>query len=161
MNADFLVLSSRLRQAMAELDQVIARIERGRRAAKRAQDDVDLYIDSLALNLHDFYNGLERAFRLIGTMVDRSTPTGEGWHRDLLQQMCLDLPGLRPRVLSEETCAGLEEFLRFRHVVRNVYSFQLNGTRVQELAQQVRESYDRVAAEIEAFARFLEDVGRE
>lgn len=134
MNTDFIVLANRIRETVSELEQVIARVERGIRAAKRHQDDVDLYIDAIALNLHDFYSGLERVFRQIGSIIDRSTPASEGWHRDLLNQMCLDLPMIRPRVLSEQTCAALEDFLRFRHVVRNVYAFRLDGDRVNQLA---------------------------
>jgi hypothetical protein len=160
MNTDFIVLANRIRETVSELEQVIARVERGIRAAKRHQDDVDLYIDAIALNLHDFYSGLERVFRQIGSIIDRSTPASEGWHRDLLNQMCLDLPTIRPRVLSEQTCAALEDFLRFRHVVRNVYAFRLDGDRVNQLAQKARALHDQIATELHAFADYLEQVGR-
>ncbi len=160
MNTDFIVLANRIRETVSELEQVIARVERGIRAAKRHQDDVDLYIDAIALNLHDFYSGLERVFRQIGSIIDRSTPASEGWHRDLLNQMCLDLPMIRPRVLSEQTCAALEDFLRFRHIVRNVYAFRLDGDRVNQLAQKARALHDQIATELHAFADYLEQVGR-
>ena len=160
MNTDFIVLANRIRETVSELEQVIARVERGIRAAKRHQDDVDLYIDASALNLHDFYSGLERVFRQIGSIIDRSTPASEGWHRDLLNQMCLDLPMIRPRVLSEQTCAALEDFLRFRHIVRNVYAFRLDGDRVNQLAQKARALHDQIATELHAFADYLEQVGR-
>lgn len=160
MNTDFIVLANRIRETVSELEQVIARVERGIRAAKRHQDDVDLYIDAIALNLHDFYSGLERVFRQIGSIIDRSTPASEGWHRDLLNQMCLDLPTIRPRVLSEQTCAALEDFLRFRHIVRNVYAFRLDGDRVNQLAQKARALHDQIATELHAFADYLEQVGR-
>ncbi len=160
MNTDFIVLANRIRETVSELEQVIARVERGIRAAKRHQDDVDLYIDAIALNLHDFYSGLERVFRQIGSIIDRSTPASEGWHRDLLNQMCLDLPTIRPRVLSEQTCAALEDFLRFRHVVRNVYAFRLDGDRVNQLAQKARALHDQIATELHAFPDYLEQVGR-
>lgn len=160
MNTDFVVLANRIRQTISDLEQVIARVERAIRAAKRHQEDVDLYIDAIALNLHDFYSGLERIFRHIGSIVDRSTPASEGWHRDLLNQMCLDLPGIRPRVLSEQTCGDLDEFLRFRHIVRNVYAFRLDGDRVTELAREARKLNNQVANELHSFAEFLGQVGR-
>ena len=160
MNTDFVVLANRIRETVGDIEQVITRVERAVRAAKRHQDDVDLYIDAIALNLHDFYSGLERIFRQIGSIVDRSTPASEGWHRDLLNQMCLDLPGIRPRVLSEQTCADLDEFLRFRHVVRNIYASRLDGNRVIELAQEARKLNNRIAGELRAFADFLDQVSR-
>ena len=58
MNTDFVVLANRIRETISDLEQVIARVERAIRAAKRHQEDVDLYIDAIALNLHDFYSGL-------------------------------------------------------------------------------------------------------
>ncbi len=160
MNTDFIILAHRLREAVGELDQVMARVERASRAAKPGYADADLYVDAVALNLHDFYTGLERIFRMIGSTVDKSTPASAGWHRDLLDQMCLDLPGLRPRVLSEATCASLGEFLRFRHVVRNVYTFQLDGERVLQLGQRARALFHDVAAELRAFADYLQDSGQ-
>ena len=159
MNTDYLVLANRIREAVGDLEQVIARVERGIRAAKRHQEDVDLYIDAIAINLHDFYSGLERIFRQIGSIVDRSAPASEGWHRDLLNQMCLDIPGIRPRVLSDQTCSDLDEFLRFRHVVRNVYAFRLDGARVTELALEARKLNDRITTELRAFTDFLDQVG--
>jgi len=160
MNTDFIVLANRIRETVGDLEKTITRVERAIRAAKRDQADIDLYIDSIALNLHDYYTGLERAFRQIGATVDKSTPASESWHRDLLVQMCLDLPPIRPRVLSEQTCAALEDFLRFRHVVRNVYAFQFDGERVNQLAQKARAMHDQIATELRAFADYLEQVGK-
>lgn len=161
MNAEFLVLAGRIRQEAAELAIVIGRAQRASRVAGKGGEDVDLYIDAAALNLHDFYTGLERIFRQITVTVDRSTPAGQEWHRDLLKQMCIDIPDLRPAVLSPETCAALDEFMRFRHVVRNVYAFHLDGQRVLQLVQQGQALMKRIAAELVEFAAFLEQAGRE
>jgi hypothetical protein len=50
--------------------------------------------------------------------------------------------------------------MRLRHVVRNVYAFQLDGERVAKLAQEGQALMGRVAAELEEFAAFLERTGR-
>jgi len=70
----YLVLAERIRQELADVEQVIERAERAMAAARQRPDDQDLYLDSVALNLHDFYVGLERVFHLIATTVDRSLP---------------------------------------------------------------------------------------
>ena len=102
MISEYLALVVRIHQELADLESVVARAERGIRAARQRPEDQDLYIDSAALNLHDFYAGLERIFQQIGSVVDGNIPTGHNWHRDLLQQMQTDLPELRPPVLSAE-----------------------------------------------------------
>jgi hypothetical protein len=160
VNSNLLILNQRIREETSELIAVVSRAERAIRVARKGGEDADLYADAAALNLHDFYTGLERIFRQIAVTVDRSTPAGQEWHRDLLKQMCLDIPGIRPAVLSPETCAALDEFMRFRHVVRNVYAFQLDGKRVAQLVQEAQALMKRIAAELEGFAAFLERAGR-
>jgi hypothetical protein len=119
----YLNLITRIQQELRELERVVARAERAIQAARNRPEDQDLYVDSAALNLHDFYAGLERIFQQIVSTVDGNMPSGQNWHRELLQQMQSDLPDLRPPVLSPEVVNTLDEFLRFRHGLRNVYAF--------------------------------------
>lgn len=51
--------------------------------------------------------------------------------------------------------------MRFRHVVRNVYAFQLDEERVAELVQEGQVLMSRIATELGTFASFLERTGRE
>jgi hypothetical protein len=68
-------------------------------------------------------------------------PSGRNWHRDLLNQMGSALSELRPRVLSAATIQALDEYRRFRHVVRNVYAFEFDATRVEPLIDNLRSSF--------------------
>lgn len=47
----------------------------------------DYYLDSVALNLHGFYSGLERVFEKVASTIDGSVPSAANWHRELLNQM--------------------------------------------------------------------------
>ena len=58
--------------------------------------------------LHDFYTGIEKIFESIAKDVEKRLPVGEEWHSELLRQMTLDIPGLRPPVMT----ASLEKKLR-------------------------------------------------
>jgi hypothetical protein len=161
MIEDYLIAAGRIRQELTDLDRVVKRAERAIAAARRRPEDQDLYIDSAALNLHDFYAGLERVFQQIVTTVDGILPAGQDWHRALLQQMLTDLPDLRPRVLSAEAAQALDEFLRFRHVVRNIYAFQFDPERVARLVQLLLPAFHQAQIELLAFAKFLEQVGND
>jgi hypothetical protein len=114
------------------------------------------YLDSTALNLHGFYSGLERLFELIARQVDRQVPTGDTWHRDLLRQMSKDLPSLRPAVVSQKTITALDEFRRFRHLVRNVYTVNLVPERMKGLMEALPTLWPTLQAELLAFADYLE-----
>jgi hypothetical protein len=72
-------LADRIRTDLAELEQVLRRVDEVWHRAKHSIDDY--YIDSVALNLHGFYNGLERIFERVAAIVDGSKPKGENWRR--------------------------------------------------------------------------------
>jgi hypothetical protein len=77
MNVIYQELSDRIRGAVEDLDRVVERTLRAWPRAQTASDDQDAYLDSVALNLHGFYSGLERLFEVIAGRVDGSVPSGE------------------------------------------------------------------------------------
>lgn len=157
----YVVVAGRIRQELADVERVIARAERAVAAAQQRPEDQDLYLDSAALNLHDFYAGLERIFHHIAAMVDRSVPSGHEWHRELLRQMGVTLPQIRPQVLSAGAIKIVDEYLRFRHVVRNIYTFDFDPERIEHLAQRLRPTFEQVQTELLAFADFLDELAQE
>lgn len=94
-------------------------------------------VSGLALHLHSFYTGAERIFYDIARGFDDEVPTGSDWHRQLLEQMTVEIPQARPPVLFEQTRLELDEFRRFRHVVRSNYAYKLDPQRIVALAQKL------------------------
>lgn len=157
MNFRNLTLAGRIRAELKEFKKVV---QRAPIAWKRAQDSADdLYLDSVALNLHAFYSGVERLFEFITQHIDGSRPEGGQWHQHLLQQMAIEIPKVRPAVISVATRDLLDEYRGFRHVVRNVYAFNLNPTRMQHLVENLPQTFQQVQREFIAFANFLESSG--
>lgn len=87
-------LAQRIALDLAELERVIRRVHDGWSVGKRSGDDY--HLDSVALNLHGLYTGMERIFERIAVTVDGSKPKGENWHKALLQQVSNEVPGVRP-----------------------------------------------------------------
>jgi len=94
VSADRIVLSSRIRAELADLERVVERARRGFDKASASGDDE--WLDAVALNLHAFYAGVEWIFEEIAREVDSAIPAGPEWRRSLLRQMAAELPGLRP-----------------------------------------------------------------
>ena len=157
----YVVLAGRIRKELGDIEHLVSRANRALSAAQKNPHDADLYIDSASLNLHDLYSGFERIFRQIAATVDGNLPSSAEWHRDLLEQMGLDLPKVRPSVLSANSMQMLDEYLRFRHVVRNVYTFSLNPERIGRLVTGLESVFTQVQEELLTFASFLERVGME
>ncbi len=152
---DYRVLAARIRAELDSIEQVVSRAEKAVRLF-RQQPDEELYIDAATRHLHDFYSALERLFLQIAKVVDRSAPQGERWHRDLLEQMGIPVSAVRPAVLQKETASRLAEYLRFRHVIRNIYSFHTDPQHVARLVETMRPVYDEVAEQLKQFAHMLE-----
>ncbi len=150
-------LASRIRAALEELGEVVARAKALGERAVLTQDDG--YWDGVALNLHGYYTGLERVFEDIGRTVDRSVPSGPEWHQQLLLQMSTAIEDTRPAVISRATRQELEQFRGFRHVVRHLYSYQLRPDRVADLLSALGPSFAAVQRELLAFAASLEAAG--
>ena len=77
MKGSALELAARIRGEVVELDRVVERTQRVWSRAVRSEPDQDLYIESVALNLHGLYSGIERLFELIARRIDRSAPSGD------------------------------------------------------------------------------------
>jgi hypothetical protein len=149
-------IATRMRQELAAIERLAVRAARAMELARQRSTEQDFYLDSVALSLHDIYTGLERVFQQVATGVDEDVPSGEAWHEALLRQMAVERPPRRPAVITEATRDALDNFLRFRHVVRNVYAFEFDGQRLGRLVEDLGEVLAGARTDLLAFAEFLE-----
>jgi hypothetical protein len=159
MREDWAALAGRIRQSLIDLEHVAARAEQ--LMARYHQSGDDGYLDGVALNLHGFYGGIERIFEDVARTVDHSIPAGPDWHHSLVLQMSAEVASIRPPAITGETRYCLEDYRGFRHVVRNVYTFNLRPGRLQELTSTLRACYLSVLKDLTAFAGFLERLSQE
>lgn len=150
-------LVERIEQELAEIREIVNRTQLfvQQEPQTEAVPFQEALNSAIALNLHSFYTGVERILEAIARFVDGGIPMGEQWHRQLLEQMCVDIPQVRPAVISESTRTRLDEFRRFRHVVRSLYAYRLEKKRVMELAGQLPECSRGFEHEIQQFKQFI------
>jgi len=99
-------------------------------------------IAAAALYLQNLYSAVEELLRRVAADLDGSVPAGEDWHRELLGQMVLDVPGVRPRLIDPALQSDLDLLRRFRHVVRHAYAQDYDWGEMQP----VLEATERVMA---------------
>ena len=63
--------------------------------------------------------------------------------------MALEMEGARPALLTSEARDLLDEFMRFRHRVRNIYSFNLIPERVKNLVEHLPAAHEKVRGDLE------------
>lgn len=155
----YATLRSLLSMKMAGLDQAALlcreRLARRQEFAHSGADDI--LADSLAGRLHSFYGELERLLETIAAELDE-LPPGPRWHKKLLEVMALDVPGLRPAVLSASAREGLDELRAFRHLCRDLCGHTLRPERVFALAGRLAGTWDATRADLEQFIAFLAEL---
>jgi hypothetical protein len=107
-------------------------------------------VDAAALRLQSFYTGLERCFTQIVRVFNGAPPEGQDWHRRLLARMALDTPQ-RPALLDQATAEVLAELLRFRHVVRHLYAYELKPEQVHRLLTLAVTSWPQLESQLLGF----------
>lgn len=152
----------------ARMLRLVGELEREARAVRRVVTEAEaalalaaqrelttLELRGAADLLHDFYTGVEKALELVAISIDRGLPEGPHWHRRLLSTMGEAIAGVRPAVLREATVTDLDEYLRFRHVFRSLYGFELTWERFAHLLARLSEVSRATLEDLEAFREAL------
>lgn len=149
------VLQARIEAELREIKKVVDRV--GNSLANVSQAvPADVVVVGFAGYVHNFYNGVEKIFKLIAEFIDEFEPRGGAWHSDLLKQMALELQGLRPAVLTAELASILEDYLEFRHFFRHSYGFDLDWEELKPKAEKLKPTFDKLEAAFQQFFIFLQ-----
>jgi len=148
-------LIAELQDELELLGHLVAEIEDVNETKPKSQRAKAVYEESLALKLHNFYTGCERIFQKIADDINGGVPSSFDWHKRLLKSMSLEIENIRPAVISKSTLRMLEDFLAFRHVIRNIYGFEIDTERLQSLINNVQGAYRMFKKDIDKFIVFL------
>lgn len=105
--------------------------------------------------LHDFYCGVENIFERISVHIDGGLPKGEDWHTELLLQMARSTGEIRDAVISTDLLEKFKEYLRFRHLFRHIYGFELKWERFKDLSLSLSTILTEFKDNLEGFLRTL------
>ena len=140
------------KQTAVELEQLDRLIETHRPLLTKCASETpsNIELSALAAMLHSFYTGIENIFKRVEVELDGDLPQGEFWHRELLKAMT------RPReeyrlVIPGSLRDQLREYLEFRHVFRQAYTFQLQWEKMASLVLNCERVFRSLEAELGTF----------
>ncbi len=110
----------------------------------------NIELSAMASMLHSFYTGIENIFKRIALETDGCLPSSSTWHRDLLDTMTRRTED-RPEVVSEALRESLREYLEFRHVFRQAYSFELRWDKMSRLVLDCEKTLRQLEEELDTF----------
>jgi hypothetical protein len=153
MNEKFLVLERNIQSDLEAIDHLYEALGSPELGESESQETMIV----VAYRLHSLYTAFENIFRNISALFENQLDK-DGWHRQLLQRMRLDLTPLRPAVIDAEAYERLDEMLRFRHVFRTMYGLDLDSLRLQVVLRKALELKPLYRTQIEKFLQFLREM---
>ena len=123
--------------------------------ATAPRDDDTFTLRARGSMLHDFYGGIERIFVRIAEELNGGVPQGERWHRQIVTDMTLEIPDVRPAVIDAALAEALGDYLRFRHVFRNVYGSLLQSERMRPLEDRLPDVLAAFRQHVRAFLEWM------
>jgi len=107
-----------------------------------------------AYYVSQIYSGFESIFKNIARTFENNIEQ-DTWHKSLLERISLDIEGIRPALLSEESFQCLNELRAFRHFFRNAYGVDIQKEKFKIVADKVVAIQGIFKKEISKFIDFL------
>jgi predicted nucleotidyltransferase len=101
--------------------------------------------------VHDFYCGVERIFERIAIRLGPGLPAGESWHTLLLRGMETEAIGIRPAVIDHALALRLVDYLRFRHLFRHSYGYELQWEKLRPLLRELEQTMELFRQQVGLF----------
>lgn len=109
----------------------------------------------LAYNLHNLYNALEDLFIEIAKTFENRIENPIFFHKELLKRMTIEVPKIRPKVLSKESFFILDELRGFRHIFRHAYTYEISPEKLSTLKSKLIENWDKIKKDLTEFKNWL------
>ena len=154
MKSNFLLIRDEIEEEIANIENLKDDFTK----IKTKNLELEMKIRLYASILSDFYMAAERIFKIIAKDLDQDLPEAKDWHKKLLRQMSIEFSEFRSKVINKELYHNLEEYLRFRHLVRNIYGFQLNYNRFEHLIQNFPKTVDKFINQLTQFLNSMQEI---
>lgn len=143
-----IVLTADLTAQMAVVKSISLLLEE-RAIGLRTDDPVRL--ESVAYQLHNFYNAIEDLLKLVASHFENQISDTARWHSVLLQRMSQEIPGIRPVVISQESYLLLNSLRGFRHFFRHAYGVPIDYEQLQINLNKARQLYPNLEKDLNQF----------
>ena len=135
-----------------EISQVDKLLDETMPLLNLAQNKVPDMVETAALGLflQSFYNGIENIMKF--AMKDKygKLPSSYKWHKELLD-LCFIKNTDKNELFSEELKNTLDDYLSFRHFIRNTYSFRIKWERMEQLVLDIKINWNKIKTETNTY----------
>jgi len=112
---------------------------------------------ALGYTIHNLYSLMENGCFRIAKFFENNL-SDESWHRELLDRMKLNIEGVRPQFLDNETYIILDDLRAFRHLFRNLYARPIDRDRILLIQKKIPKAISGFNKSVEKYLIFLIDL---
>jgi hypothetical protein len=145
---DASLIEAEVRHQLELIDKVRATI--ADRVARMAAGEA-VVVEGAAFHVNNFYSAVEDLLRIVAAAFENNIDDVSRWHSELIDRMTLDIPGVRPPLLSAGAAQLLHRLRSFRHFFRHAYRVELNPDEVLENVARTSEVHPLLLADVERF----------
>ena len=125
------------------------------RAAGLQRDDV-VRMESVAYQIHNFYNAVEDLLQTIALQFENQVTDSSRWHQLILQRMTQEIETVRPAFLSPNSFEALNALRGFRHFFRHAYGVPIDHDQLTANLNRVRTVLPSLQQDVERFLHQLQ-----
>jgi len=131
----------------------------------------NLYQEVLKLDLNDYnqqyvfalktqqlYTAVEDMLKSSAVTFENHIDSPQSFHIELLKRMNLDIEGVRPAIIHDESFKLLNKLRAFRHFIRHAYDYELDKEELILVQKKIESSFAFVISDIKSFELFLENL---
>ncbi len=108
-----------------------------------------------ALKSQQIYTAIEDIFKVIIKTFENNIDDYSKYHVEILKVLSVDIPNIRPRLLSEESLKILDKLRSFRHFIRHAYNTELDLEEMILLQKKCKASFGFVIEDFKTFINFV------
>lgn len=109
-----------------------------------------------ALKAQQFYTAIEDLLKQIAKGFENHIQDLSNFHKELLTRLHMEIPKIRPQVLSDESYLLLDKIRAFRHFIRHAYDCELLEIELTEIQNKLKVHYKKLSMDFKEFRSFVE-----
>lgn len=125
--------------------------------SQRLQPDDEIVLESIAYQIHNLYSATEELMKIVATYFENNINDSGQWHSLLLQRMKMDIPEIRPALLSPETYSILNSLRGFPHFFRHAYGATLEYEPLKNNLDKSLNLFSHLESDVNQFILRLSD----
>jgi len=144
----FALLLGYIKSQRVEINRLLSEIEN----IEPQNNETTVY---LGYSLHNIYCAFEDLFKEITRAFENQIEDPSRYHRELLKRMTIEVPLIRPCLLSKDSYRVLDELRMFRHTFRHAYTYELDSEKVKDLKLRILSGFETINSDIDMFENYL------